>query len=254
MAMIYDPVIDSFQVYESAPIQESPVKFRLPLEDVELPWASSIVNGNPVPKDNISELRTPADPNYQDVLDRMAESNSTETVNESPQEEISSDNYVSGTYAQKHKGDKQLLESTIEKLNDPNISRIKGFLLDTAALESGFKYNITSKASTGSGWFGFLDGTKKQFAPGVSRNEFNNNPEIQIQAASRLYYNHLNTAKKLGMLDAAKKKGYSTDDVIHAMWLNPTWAKNFFLYGQEGGKDAFGTNIRKYLNKIHGRK
>ena len=249
---MYDPVIDSFQVYESAPIQESPVKFRLPLEDVELPWASSIVNGNPVPKDNISELRTPADPNYQDVLDRMAESHSEE-ITGSPQE-ISSDNYVSGTYAQKHKGDKQLLESTIEKLNDPNISRIKGFLLDTAALESGFKYNITSKASTGSGWFGFLDGTKKQFAPGVSRQEFNNSPEIQIKAASKLYYNHLNTAKKLGMIDAAKKKGYSTDDVIHAMWLNPTWAKNFFLYGKEGGKDAFGTNIRKYLNKIHGRK
>ena len=250
MAMIYDPVIDSFQVYESAPISEP--EFELPLGKVKLPWASSIVNGNPVPKDNISELRTPADPNYQDVLDRMAESHSEE-ITESPQE-ISSDNYVSGTYAQKHKGDKQLLESTIEKLNDPNISKIKGFLLDTAALESGFKYNITSKASTGSGWFGFLDGTKKQFAPGVSRQEFNNSPEIQVKAASKLYYDHLRTAQKLGMIDAAKKKGYSTDDVIHAMWLNPTWAKNFFLYGQEGGKDAFGTNIRKYLNKIHGRK
>lgn len=249
---MYDPIIDSFQVYESAPIQESPVKFKLPLEDVELPWASSIVNGNPVPKDNISELRTPADPNYQDVLDRMAESHSEETIE--PLQETSSDNYISGTYAQKHKGDKQLLESTIEKLNDPNISKIKGFLLDTAALESGFKYNITSKASTGSGWFGFLDGTKKQFAPGVSRQEFNNSPEIQVKAASKLYYDHLRTAQKLGMIDAAKKKGYSTDDVIHAMWLNPTWAKNFFLYGKEGGKDAFGTNIKKYLNKIHGRK
>ena len=249
---MYDPVIDSFQVYESAPIQESPIKFKLPLEDVELPWASSIVNGNPVPKDNISELRTPADPNYQDVLDRMAESHSEETIE--PSQETSSDNYISGTYAQKHKGDKQLLESTIEKLNDPNISKIKGFLLDTAALESGFKYNITSKASTGSGWFGFLDGTKKQFAPGVSRQEFNNSPEIQVKAASKLYYDHLRTAQKLGMIDAAKKKGYSTDDVIHAMWLNPTWAKNFFLYGKEGGKDAFGTNIKKYLNKIHGRK
>ena len=250
---MYDPVIDSFQIYKSAPIPEKNPKLNLSIDgEVELPWASSIVNGNPVPKDNISELRTPTDPSYQDVLDRMAESHSEKTSESS--QETSSDNYVSGTYAQKHKGDKQLLESTIEKLNDPNISKIKGFLLDTAALESGFKYNITSKASTGSGWFGFLDGTKKQFAPGVSRNEFNNNPEIQIQAASRLYYNHLNTAKKLGMLDAAKKKGYSTDDVIHAMWLNPTWAKNFFLYGQEGGKDAFGTNIRKYLNKIHGRK
>ena len=250
---MYDPVIDSFQIYESAPIQkQTEPEFELPLGKVKLPWASSIVNGNPVPKDNISELRTPADPNYQDVLGRMAESHSEETTE--PSQETSSDNYISGTYAQKHKGDKRLLESTIEKLNDPNISKIKGFLLDTAALESGFKYNITSKASTGSGWFGFLDGTKKQFAPGVSRQEFNNSPEIQIKAASKLYYDHLRTAQKLGMIDAAKKKGYSTDDVIHAMWLNPTWAKNFFLYGKEGGKDAFGTNIRKYLNKIHGRK
>lgn len=77
---MYDPVIDSFQVYESAPIQESPIKLKLPLEDVELPWASSIVNGNPVPKDNISELRTPTDPSYQDILDRMAETHSEETT------------------------------------------------------------------------------------------------------------------------------------------------------------------------------
>lgn len=78
---MYDPVIDSFQVYESAPIPEIP-KLNLSIDgEVELPWASSIVNGNPVPKDNISELRTPADPNYQDILDRMAESHSTETVN-----------------------------------------------------------------------------------------------------------------------------------------------------------------------------
>jgi hypothetical protein len=99
-----------------------------------------------------------------------------------------------------------------------------------------------------------LGGNKPGFAPGTTRAQFNNSPEIQVRAAAKLYYTHLKTAQRLGMIDAAKKKGYTTDDVIHAMWLNPTWAKNFFLYGQEGGKDAFGTSIRKYLNKIHGRK
>jgi hypothetical protein len=37
------------------------------------------------------------------------------------------------------------------------------------------------------------------------------------------------------------------------MWLNPTWAKNFFLFGDDSGKDANGTSIKKYLNMIHGK-
>ena len=39
MAMMYNPVIDSFQVYESAPIQKSPEppEFELPLGNVKLP-------------------------------------------------------------------------------------------------------------------------------------------------------------------------------------------------------------------------
>ena len=151
---------------------------------------------------------------------------------------------------------KELLSNTIDKLSqeDKNIKNIKGFLMDTAALESGFKLNSSSKVSSASGWFGFIDSTKRQFAPGISRNDFNNNPEIQIKAATNLYYSNLNIAKKLGLLDAAKKKGYSTDDVIHAMWLNPKWATKFFLYGEKGGKDAFGTDIEKYLEMIHGKK
>lgn len=152
---------------------------------------------------------------------------------------------------------KELLSQTIDKLSkeDPNIGKIKQFLMDTAALESSYKMNITSRASTASGWFGFLDSSKKMASKALginfNREQFNNDPELQIKSAAWLYYNHLNTATKQGTIEAANKKGYSIDDVIHSYWLNPTWAKNFFLYDIKGGKDAFGTNIEKYLKKIH---
>ena len=127
--------------------------------------------------------------------------------------------------------------------------------MDTAALESSYKMNSTSKASSASGWFGFLDSSKKMASKALginfNREQFNNDPELQIKSAAWLYYNHLNTATKQGTIEAAKNKGYSVDDVIHSYWLNPTWAKNFFLHGTKGGKDAFGTDIEKYLKKIH---
>lgn len=208
-------------------------------------------SGTPVVADTTNSENN----NYQEIIDKMSESHSEEIPDDI--QENNGQGYMSGTYGSNYKekkGNKQLLIDTINKINSPEISKIKGFLLDTAALESGFIHNITSNKSTGSGWFGFLDSTKKQFAPGTTRAQFNNSPEIQVKAAAKLYYTHLKTAQRLGMIDAAKKKGYTTDDVIHAMWLNPTWAKNFFLYGQEGGKDALGTNIRKYLNRIHGGK
>lgn len=245
--MQYNPVNDNFVVYEQVDTPE-PTTFKLPLFDTptELDWASSINydTGTPIVKSNLHNV----------IEDNTEMQTPISTKVETPTETNLSNEYVSGTYASKfNKGDKQLLLDTIDKLNDSSISSIKGFLLDTAAFESTFNHKSTSKASTASGWFGFLDGTKKQFA-GVSRQEFNNSPEIQVKAAAKLYYHNLDIAKKLGLIDAAKKKGYSTNDVIHAMWLNPTWAKNFFLYGKEGGKDAFGTNIKKYLDKIHGRK
>lgn len=161
---------------------------------------------------------------------------------------------------------KQLLIQTIDKLGrqDPFIKSIKGYLMDTAALESGFTLNITvnPKVGTGSGWFGFLDSTKKNILTqlGVlkspkeftkkTRDWFNNNAEIQVKAAAQLYKNIIQQAKRRNILNVAAKKGFTEEEVVHSYWLNPTWAEEYFLYGKKGGKDAFGTSVESYINKL----
>lgn len=254
MAEYSNPFKDLNQLYTyyqplKQPSENSKVTFKNPIfGDQEFSEGFIERNGTYIAPPNTPETQEYVTNNYDDLFKEMGDRHSESTE----------DNNLNNTsIGITRKGNqKELLLSTIDKLSqeDENIKNIKGFLLDTAALESGFKLNSSSKASSASGWFGFIDSTKRQFAPGISRNDFNNNPEIQIKAATNLYYSNLNTAKKLGLLDAAKKKGYSTDDVIHAMWLNPKWATKFFLYGEKGGKDAFGTDIEKYLKMIHGRK
>ena len=232
--------IAPFIEYESAEIPES---------NLELPPINSPLTD---PPNNIIGFNSNGVP-----IVRSSMPTATRSQNTDPKITTNMENNKN-SISNKVKGNqKELLSQTIDKLSkeDPNIGKIKQFLMDTAALESSYKMNSTSKASSASGWFGFLDSSKKMASKALginfNREQFNNDPELQVKSAAWLYYNHLNTATKQGTIEAAKNKGYSTDDVIHSYWLNPTWAKNFFLRGIKGGKDAFGTDIEKYLKKIH---
>ena len=234
--------ISPFIEYESAEIPES---------NLELPPINSSLTD---PPNNIIGFNSNGVPIVRSSMPTATRSQNTDFI---PQITTNMENNKN-SISNKVKGNqKELLSQTIDKLSkeDPNIGKIKQFLMDTAALESSYKMNSTSKASSASGWFGFLDSSKKMASKALginfNREQFNNDPELQVKSAAWLYYNHLNTATKQGTIEAAKNKGYSTDDVIHSYWLNPTWAKNFFLRGIKGGKDAFGTDIEKYLKKIH---
>ena len=234
--------ISPFIEYESAEIPES---------NLELPPINSPLTD---PPNNIIGFNNNGVPIVRNSMPTATRSQNTDFI---PQITTNMENNKN-SISNKVKGNqKELLSQTIDKLSkeDPNIGKIKQFLMDTAALESSYKMNSTSKASSASGWFGFLDSSKKMASKALginfNREQFNNDPELQIKSAAWLYYNHLNTATKQGTIEAAKNKGYSVDDVIHSYWLNPTWAKNFFLHGIKGGKDAFGTDIEKYLKKIH---
>ena len=234
--------ISPFIEYESAEIPES---------NLELPPINSPLTD---PPNNIIGFNSNGVPIVRSSMPTATRSQNTDFI---PQITTNMENNKN-SISNKVKGNqKELLSQTIDKLSkeDPNIGKIKQFLMDTAALESSYKMNSTSKASSASGWFGFLDSSKKMASKALginfNREQFNNDPELQVKSAAWLYYNHLNTATKQGTIEAAKNKGYSVDDVIHSYWLNPTWAKNFFLRGIKGGKDAFGTDIEKYLKKIH---
>lgn len=153
---MYDPVIDSFQIYKSAPIPEKNPKLNLSIDgEVELPWASSIVNGNPVPKDNISELRTPADPNYQDVLDRMAESHSEETSNNSSNTTQKYSKAPKDVMNRAVKAAKYLMDNG--NFTKEQASAIVGVMIDENKVDpsSYMKAEKNGKGAKGTGGFGY---------------------------------------------------------------------------------------------------
>ena len=173
----------------------------------------------------------------------------------------------------------------------PYISQIKDYLMDTAAFESGFKQKARSSKSSASGWFQFIDSTRnsilnqlgtkatrEQFmenpklqtlaklysdivsqaqrdgtirAAQITREQFMDNPKLQVLAAAKLYSDIVSQAQRDGTIRAAQAKGFSVEDVVHGYWLNPSWARAYFLRGEVIGSDANGTTIPKYLEKIH---
>lgn len=152
---------------------------------------------------------------------------------------------------------KQLLSDTIDELGQqyPYISQIKDYLMDTAAFESGFKQKARSSKSSASGWFQFIDSTRNsvlnQLGTKATREQFMDNPKLQVLAAAKLYSDIVSQAQRDGTIRAAQAKGFSVEDVVHGYWLNPSWARAYFLRGEVIGSDANGTTIPKYLEKIH---
>ena len=151
---------------------------------------------------------------------------------------------------------KQLLSDTIDELGQlyPYISQIKDYLMDTAAFESGFKQKARSSKSSASGWFQFIDSTRNsvlnQLGTKATREQFMENPKLQVLAAAKLYSDIVSQAQRDGTIRAAQAKGFSVEDVVHGYWLNPSWARAYFLRGEVIGSDANGTTIPKYLEKI----
>ena len=142
---------------------------------------------------------------------------------------------------------KQLLKSTLNNLGIEG--QKKDFLMKSAYIESGFRLNSRSSASSASGWFGFLDSTRNRFSD-TSKSEFLKSPEEQVLAASKLYDYNLNNLKNSGLLNLAHERGISTNEAIAMSWLNPSWAANFIRTGKSIGADAYGTTAEKYLNKF----
>lgn len=141
-------------------------------------------------------------------------------------------------YSAPNKG-KQLLESLLDKYGITGDK--KTTLMKIAYVESGFNSKASTDKSSGLGWFQFLDMARKEYTD-LSREQFRDNPDAQVLAASKLYDDKVKFLKN--------NKIAPTGEAIAASWLNPKWAKNYYKYGQAGGADANGTNVEKYINKF----
>lgn len=134
---------------------------------------------------------------------------------------------------------KQILEQTLDKYGITGNK--KTTLMKIASLESGFNPKAQSKNSSAAGYFQFIDSTRKNYSS-LSREQFKNNVDAQVLAASQLYDNNVRFLRNNGIA--------VTGEAIAASWLSPTWAKNYYKYGIAGGSDANGTNVVKYINKF----
>ena len=134
---------------------------------------------------------------------------------------------------------KQILEQTLDKYGITGNK--KTTLMKIVSLESGFNPKAQSKNSSAAGYFQFIDSTRNKYS-NLSREQFKNNVDAQVLAASQFYDNNARFLRSNGIA--------ATGEAIAASWLNPTWAKNYYKYGIVGGSDANGTNVAKYINKF----
>lgn len=134
---------------------------------------------------------------------------------------------------------KQVLEQTLDKYGITGDK--KTTLIKIASVESGFNSKAQSKNSSAAGWFQFIDSTRKDYSS-LSREQFKNNVDAQVLAASQFYDDNARFLRSNGIA--------ATGEAIAASWLNPKWAKNYYKYGATGGSDANGTSVTKYINKF----
>lgn len=134
---------------------------------------------------------------------------------------------------------KQILEQTLDKYGITGNK--KTTLIKIASLESGFNPKAQSKNSSAAGYFQFIDSTRNKYSD-LSREQFKNNVDAQVLAASQLYDDNARFLRNNGIA--------ATGEAIAASWLSPKWAKNYYKYGIAGGSDANGTNVAKYINKF----
>lgn len=134
---------------------------------------------------------------------------------------------------------KQILEQTLDKYGITGNK--KTTLMKIASLESGFNPKAQSKNSSAAGYFQFIDSTRNKYS-NLSREQFKNNVDAQVLAASQFYDDNARFLRNNGIA--------ATGEAIAASWLSPKWAKNYYKYGIAGGSDANGTNVIKYINKF----
>ena len=127
----------------------------------------------------------------------------------------------------------------------PEDAQYRQTLTKIAEKESSFRPTVTSKYSSACGYFGFINSTRKQYAPNLTREQFLNNPEEQIAAAARLLKANRKTSSKFANL-----RGLSQLQVDYGMWFSPGEFAKYLKTGKSDFKDAQGTSLMTILKKM----
>lgn len=127
----------------------------------------------------------------------------------------------------------------------PEDAKYRQTLTEIAAKESNFNPTVKNAKSSASGYFQFINSTRKQYAPHLTKEQFLNNPEEQISAAVKLLKANRNISSKFANL-----RGLSQLQVDYGMWFSPAALSQYLKTGKSNFKDPQGTSLMAVLNKM----
>lgn len=127
----------------------------------------------------------------------------------------------------------------------PEDAKYRQTLTEIAAKESNFNPTVKNAKSSASGYFQFINSTRKQYAPHLTKEQFLNNPEEQISAAVKLLKANRNISSKFANL-----RGLSQLQIDYGMWFSPAALSKYLKTGKSNFKDPQGTSLMTVLNKM----
>lgn len=188
----------------------------------------------------------PTDSNEQAALDRIAERQKKEgfTGWKLP---IQNMNNTESNQASKPVKGTTAFEKTMDNYlsKHPEDNNLRDTLTRIAKVESNFNPTAKNSASSASGYFQFIDSTRKQYAPNLTREQFLSNPEAQVEAAAKLLKANRQISSKFSNL-----RGLSQLQVDYGMWFSPAALTNYLKTGASNFRDAQGTSLITALQKM----
>lgn len=127
----------------------------------------------------------------------------------------------------------------------PEDAKYRQTLTEIAAKESNFNPTVKNAKSSACGYFQFINSTRKQYAPHLTKEQFLNNPEEQISAAVKLLKANRNISSKFANL-----RGLSQLQVDYGMWFSPAALSQYLKTGKSNFRDPQGTSLMAVLNKM----
>lgn len=184
----------------------------------------------------------------QENLDRIQSRNQKKEgfAGWNPLEQNTSEDNSTNTSHIPAKGSKSFnLAMTSYLAKHPEDAKYRQTLTEIAAKESNFNPTVKNAKSSASGYFQFINSTRKQYAPHLTKEQFLNNPEEQISAAVKLLKANRNISSKFANL-----RGLSQLQVDYGMWFSPEALSQYLKTGKSNFRDSQGTSLMAVLNKM----
>ena len=181
----------------------------------------------------------------QENLDRIQSRNQKKEgfAGWNPLEQNTSEDNSTNTPAKGSKSFNLAMTSYLAK--HPEDAKYRQTLTEIAAKESNFNPTVKNAKSSASGYFQFINSTRKQYAPHLTKEQFLNNPEEQISVAVKLLKANRNISSKFANL-----RGLSQLQIDYGMWFSPAALSQYLKTGKSNFKDSQGTSLMTVLNKM----